>query len=348
MKTYKMDKEKFPEFVKLIQTKGKLFGPVKQKGKHSFEEINSFDELDFDYERTQIELKKFLTPPRYTTQKFTKDEVEEVLPENGKTIVIGPHPCDIHGVKILDSLFLGNIKDPYYAKRRKDLIIIGHSCFPDDKCFCQSTGTDMVEDGFDMFLTNLNGYYLVWVGSDEGLNIAIAAEDLLDEDINEEVIQEYVIWQQLRSQKFITEIPYFKYLADIIELNYDSEVWEQFGDKCLSCGTCSMVCPTCNCFNVTDKISMTTEEGTRERMLDSCMLPFYSMVAGDHDFRPSRTDRIKLYYTHKLKEYIGKWGQPSCVGCGRCVDYCPVDINVLTVSKALYEEVGQTKEVLDL
>ncbi|MHA2308951.1 MAG: hydrogenase, partial [Candidatus Heimdallarchaeaceae archaeon] len=128
MKTYKMDKENFPEFVKLIQTKGKLFGPVKQKGKHSFEEINSFDELDFDYERTQIELKKFLTPPRYTTQKFTKEEVEEVLPENGKTIVIGPHPCDIHGVKILDSLFLGNIKDPYYAKRRKDLIIIGHSC----------------------------------------------------------------------------------------------------------------------------------------------------------------------------------------------------------------------------
>ena len=348
MKTYKMDKEKFPEFVKLIQTKGKLFGPVKKRGLCNFEEIHSYEDLDFDYERTQIALKKFLTPPKYTTKHFSKDKIEEVLPDDEKTIVIGPHPCDIHGVNILDRLFLGNIKDPYYAKRRENLIIIGHSCMPDDKCFCHSTGTDMVESGFDMFLTSLNGYYLIWVGSDEGLNIAIAAEELLDEEINEEVIQEYVIWQQIRQKKFQSEVPYFKYLADIIELNYDSDVWDQFGEKCLSCGSCSIVCPTCNCFNVVDTISMSTKEGSRERMLDSCMLPYYSMVAGGHDFRKSRTDRIKLYYTHKLKEYIGKWGGPSCVGCGRCVDYCPVDINVLTVAKALYEEVGQTKEVLEL
>lgn len=348
MKTYKMYREKFPEFIKLIQKKGKLFGPVKRNDFHQYEEINSYENLDFDYERTQIALKKFLTPPRYATKIFNKDTIEEFLPERRKKFVIGPHPCEIHSVKILDRLFLGNRKDPYYARRRENLVIIGHSCFPDEKCFCQSTGTDMIEDGFDLFLTRLNNYYLIWVGSDEGLSIAIDAEELLDEEIDEKVIQEYVIWQQLRSKKFTCEVPYFKYLADIIELNYDSEVWEEFGEKCLSCGTCSMVCPTCNCFNVTDIISMSTEEGIRERMLDSCMLPYYSVVAGGHDFRPTRTDRIKLYYTHKLKEYIGKWGQPSCVGCGRCVEYCPRDINVLTVAKALYEEVGQTKEVLDL
>jgi len=348
MKTYKMSKERFPEFIDIIKSKSKLFGPVKQKEKHSFEEIDDFSQLDFEYQRTQIALKKFLTPPRYITKHFTKDGIEEILPLDEKNIVIGAHPCDIHGVKILDRLFLGNIKDPYYSKRRENLIIIGHSCLPDDKCFCHSTGTDMVEDGFDLFLTSLNGYYLIWVGTDNGLDLAIAAEDLLEEEINEEVIQEYFIWQQVREQRFSSNVPYFKYLADIMDLNYDSEVWEQFGEKCLSCGTCSMVCPTCNCFNVDDKILMSAEEGVRERMLDSCMLPYYSMVAGGHDFRPNRTDRIKLYYTHKLKEYIGKWGQPSCVGCGRCVEYCPVDINVLTVAEALYKEVGQTKEVLDL
>ena len=344
MKTYKMSKEKFPEFVKLVKTKGKLYGPVKQKEKYSFEEINDHLDLDFDYQRTVISPKKFLTPPRYNTLRFVKFGQTDVFPDDELQIVLGVHPCDIHAIKILDRLFLGNIKDPYYAKRRENLIIIGHSCLPDENCVCQSTGTDMVEDGFDMFFTELKDYFLVWVGSDKGLSIAIDAGDLLNETISEEEIQEYVRWQQDRSTMFKKEIPSFKYLADIIHLNYDSDVWEQFGEKCLSCGTCSLVCPTCNCFNVNDKISMNAEEGFRERMLDSCTLPHFSMVAGGHDFRPDRTSRLKLYFTHKLKEYIGKYGQPSCVGCGRCIAYCPVDINVISVSEALLEEVCKKVE----
>ena len=345
MKTYKMPKEKFSEFVELIKNKGKLFGPVKQKEKFSFEEINDFSELNFDYQRTIISPKKFITPAKYSTLRFVKFGQTETLPDDELQIVMGVHPCDIHAIKILDRLFLGNIKDPYYAKRRENLIIIGHSCLPDDKCVCQSTGTDMVEDGFDLFLTELNSHYLLWVGSDKGLSIAIEAENLLEEALSEEEIQEYVRWQQKRSNMFKTSIPSYKYLADIIHLNYDSEVWEQFGEKCLSCGTCSLVCPTCNCFHVDDKIMMNAEEGIRERMLDSCTLPYYSMVAGNHDFRPDRTARLKLYYTHKLKEYIGRWGQPSCVGCGRCIAFCPVDINVISVSNALFEEVCETQEV---
>jgi len=342
-----MSKDKFPELIKLIQTRGKLYGPVKGNGKYSFEEIIDFEELDFDYQRTVIGPKKFLTPPRYPVLKFGKEGTEEVFEQDETKIIIGVHPCDIHGINILDRLFLANIKDPYYAKRRENLIIIGHSCLPDEKCLCQSTGTDMVEDGFDLFLTELKDIYFIWVGSNKGLSLVIDAGELLSEDITPDDIQEYVNWQQDRSKMFQSEIPHFKFMADIIHLNYDSPIWDQFGDKCLSCGTCSMVCPTCNCFNVDDKILMNAEEGVRERMMDSCTLPYYSMVAGDHDFRPKRTDRLKLYYTHKLKEYIGRWGQPSCVGCGRCVTFCPVDINVVTVSEALFGECCGKKEVCD-
>ncbi|MHA1258202.1 MAG: 4Fe-4S dicluster domain-containing protein [Candidatus Heimdallarchaeaceae archaeon] len=345
MKTYKMQKESFPEFVQLVQTKGKLFGPVRKNNHFSFEEIANYEELDFDYQRTIIGVKKFLTPPRYGTLKFDKEKQKDLFPDDQTNFVIGVHPCEIHAIKILDRLYMGNIKDPYYSKRRKNLFVIGYSCLPDDKCICESTGTDMVEDGFDLFFTDLGDYYLVWVGSDEGLNLAIAANDLLSEDILEQDIKDYVLWQQQRSQMFSTKIPYFKIMADVIHLKYESEVWDKFGQKCLSCGTCSLVCPTCNCFNVDDKILMNAEEGVRERMMDSCTLPYFSVVAGGHDFRPTRTDRIKLYYTHKLKEYIGQWGQPACVGCGRCIAYCPVDINVLSVSKALFEEVYPTKEV---
>lgn len=339
MKTYKLPKENFAKFVNILREKGKLYGPVKKKNRHSFELIDSYDDLDIDYQRTVLGVKKFVTPPKYDTYKYDKDGNKDIIPdEKDKNIVLGVHPCDIHAIKILDKLFLGNIKDPYYEKRRKNLIIIGHSCLPDDKCICNHTNTDMVEDGFDLFFTELSDFYLVWVGSNEGLMLTIAAEDLLEEDISPSEIKEYIQWHKDREGMFKQEFP-FKYMADIIELNYDHEAWNEFGDKCLSCSTCSLVCPTCNCFNVDDKILMNGNEGVRERTLDACTLPYYSMVAGDHNFREKRVQRLKLYYTHKLKEFIGKYGQPSCVGCGRCVTYCPVDINVLTVSQKLYEEV---------
>ncbi len=338
MKTYKLPKDKFPNFINFLSNKGNLYGPVKQKDQHSFEQVNEYSEMDFNYQRTILGIKKFLTPPRYITQKFDSESVEDIFPQSETNIVLGIHPCDIHAVKILDKLFLDNIKDPYYESRRNNLILVGHSCLPDKNCICQSTGTDIVEDGFDLFLTELENHYLVWVGSSKGLYLIASAENLFSEDITKEDIAEYIRWQKSRSEMFETSIP-FKYMPDIIHLNYDSDVWDEFGDKCLSCGVCSLVCPTCNCFNVEDKIVMSADKGVRERMLDSCTLPGYSLVAGGHDFRPNRTQRIKLYYTHKLKEYIGKWGQPACVGCGRCVSYCPVDINVVTISQALFSDV---------
>ena len=338
-------KEDFPQFLSLLQEKGNLYGPVKSKNHYSFEKIDDLSKLTFDYTRTLMGLKKFVTPPRYKVKHFDKSGSEDIIPENETNIVIGAHPCDIHAMKILDKLFLGQIKDPYYKKRRENLVIVGHSCMPDENCLCSSTGTDMVSDGFDLFLTELQDFYLVWVGSSKGLFIIMSSEDLFSEKIDMCDIAEYTTWQENRQNSFKTTIP-FHLMPDIIHLIYEEdELWNQFGEKCLSCGTCSLVCPTCNCFNVEDKILIHADEVVRERMLDSCTLPYYSVVAGDHDFRPDRTKRLKLYYTHKLKEYIGKWGQPACVGCGRCVTYCPVGINVKTVSNAFYEAIQCVREV---
>ena len=167
--------------------------------------------------------------------------------------------------------------------------------------------------------------------------IAYLEEDL---DAHSSDIQKYIEWRNKRNDVFKLEID-FGSMPDIMELSHNSEVWDYFAEKCLSCGQCTMVCPTCDCYNVSDVFDVTNETtGRRERTWDSCMFADYSLVAGGHNFRSSRADRLRLWYGHKLKTFGVDYGRPGCIGCGRCVDSCPVDINVLTISEAL-----TTKEV---
>jgi sulfhydrogenase subunit beta (sulfur reductase) len=160
-------------------------------------------------------------------------------------------------------------------------------------------------------------------------------EEFFEEDVTTDDIQKYLKWREKRNKMFKHDFD-FRSMPDVMELSYNSEVWDYFAEKCLSCGQCTMVCPTCNCFNVTDVFDVTNKSvGRRERVWDSCMFVDYSLVSGGHNFRASRADRLKLWYTHKLKSFGDEYGSPGCIGCGRCVETCPVDINVLTVSQAL-------------
>ncbi|HUS56513.1 MAG TPA: 4Fe-4S dicluster domain-containing protein, partial [Thermoplasmata archaeon] len=258
-----------------------------------------------------------------------------------KRILFGIHPCDVHGILIMDKLFLETYKDPYYAERREKTLLLGHSCIPDDKCMCFATDTDFVAEGFDLFFTDLKMFYLVWVGSSRGHDLVRMRPDLFSRDLQKDDILNYTEYRKWKTSQFKAEVD-FTGMPDVFELAYDSPVWDELAEKCLSCGQCSMVCPTCNCYNVVDDVELGSIEGTRDRYWDSCMFREYSLVAGGHNFREKRADRLKLWYTHKLQAYIGEFGEPACVGCGRCVSTCPVDINVATVSKALKEqEVGK-------
>jgi len=127
-------------------------------------------------------------------------------------------------------------------------------------------------------------------------------------------------------------------MPDLMELKFNDPVWEEAGQACLACGSCTNVCPTCNCYNVIDRPDLSGQKSSILRCWDACTLENYSEVAGGEDFREARSSRLKLWYTHKLQAYISKYGNPACVGCGRCVVTCPVDINVLTVGKTLEGE----------
>ncbi len=331
----KMKPEYFRTFVESLDKFGTLYGPVYRNGVLTWDTPESFDDLVFGGEHTMIPIKKLFHPPRFDMFRFDSDGFTPDYSSIEKRVIVGVPPCEIHSLLRLDEVFMEKPVDPYYAKQRENSAIIGYSCLPSENCFCKSTGTDIVEEGFDLFFVDLGEFYLVWVGSSLGHDMVLVHEDYFDDNVTHDDIKKYIAWRKKRDGMFTKSFD-FRSMPDLMELSYDSPIWEQFAEKCLSCGQCTMVCPTCNCYNVTDIPDVSdTLSGRRERHWDSCMFVDYSLVAGGHNFRGARADRLKLWYTHKLRAYASEYGKPACVGCGRCVETCPVEINVLTVAEAL-------------
>jgi sulfhydrogenase subunit beta (sulfur reductase) len=330
-----MKSESLEEFLMSLEKFGKLYGPKRQDDILTYAPIERFDELVLGSGTTLIPLKKLFHPKRFDMFRFDETGFKPDYSIFEKRVILGVHPCEIHGLLKLDEVFMVDPVDPYYAGLRENSAIIGFSCLPSENALCKSTGTDIIEKDFDLFFVELDDIYLVWVGSSLGHDMVLEKEDFFDEDVSHDDIQRYIEWRERRDGMFKRSFN-FAAMPDIIELSYGSEIWDYFAHKCLSCGQCSMVCPTCNCYNVTDVFDISSEtSGRRERMWDSCMFVDYSLVAGGHNFRGERGDRLKLWYTHKLKAFAHEYGSPGCVGCGRCVETCPVDINVLTISEAL-------------
>ncbi|MEM2142548.1 MAG: 4Fe-4S dicluster domain-containing protein [Candidatus Thorarchaeota archaeon] len=322
-------------FLESLESFGTLYGPQRKNGVLTIDRLDNIRQFVITDEHPIIPIKKMFHPKRFTMFRFDETGFQPDYSVVERRVILGVHPCDIHSILRLDEVFLAEPRDPYYGELRRNSAIIGFSCLPRENCLCRDTDTSIVEEGFDLFFTDLSDYYLVWVGSSLGHDMILSREEFFEENVTRDDIQRYVEWRRKRDGMFKKSFD-FRNMPDMMELSFNSDIWARFGEKCLSCGQCSMVCPTCNCYNVVDTFDVSlSPQGQRNRMWDSCMFVDYSLVAGGHNFRGTRADRLKLWYTHKLKAFGSEFGRPGCVGCGRCVETCPVDINVLTVSEAL-------------
>jgi len=340
MRVLKLPKKNREKFVISLQHFGQVHIP-KAKGKESYiyDTMTDPGEIAWDYLRTIVPPKKYVTPPRECLLKYDQESGYDEPPVEfeERQILFGLHPCDIHGLQIMDLVYDGEYDDPYYFKRRKDLVVIGLSCTPDDKCFCRSMDTDSVEKGFDLFLSELEESYLVAIGSGLGDQIVQYTSDLLEQATSGDR-KEYLQTRNARKEQFeiefdTSDLPY------ILDLESESEVWDEIGAQCLCCGSCSMVCPTCTCFNIYDRQNEDGGSGARLREWDCCLFKNYTRVAGGETFRDSRADRVKNRYLHKQRHFVEEFGRPSCVGCGRCIDACPAGINAVEVFQRIRGEV---------
>jgi sulfhydrogenase subunit beta (sulfur reductase) len=336
MKILKMPKDNLDLFVSVLPAFGEVYAPVKRGNGFAFDKPSLWSDVQMKYTRTILPPKKLMLPPREMTIAFDPVEgFQDQLALASKPLVLfGVHPYDIFGLNILDRVFAqSKYPDPYYITRRKSTTIIGIDFDPDDKHFAGSMNSDFVDSGFDLFLSDIGDEYLVLVGTSRGDDIVVMSGCLMTTP-DEADFAVYKKHSKDRRASYKTKLE-LEDLPEIMEMEYHSEAWEDIGNRCLSCGSCSMVCPTCYCFDINDEVELGSRKGQRIRSWDSCLFKTHALVAGGENFREERSSRIKFRYYHKQRGFVAEYGRPSCIGCGRCVEVCPAEINIISVIETI-------------
>jgi len=332
-----LPKENLRGFLEGLKNLGKLIAPVKKQEKFYFDVIGDVSKVELSYTRTILPPKKFLVP--YRRERYTYDAETLDFSSSFKAepqIIFGIHSCDLHGISILDSVYLKENPDPRYLEVRKKTVLIGISCKPDEYCFCMSTGTAFPDGAnWDLFLTDIGDNYFVTIGSTKGDEIILNMKEFFRE-ITDEDLDLYKKSSSFKKSLFdFKNLPDLGRISQVIELEYDSPVWEEEAERCLGCGTCTNVCPTCFCYTEMDVPSLDGKTVTRVEFTTSCQYPYYSLVAGGHYFKPTRASRFKHRYYHKFVGYPYQIEKLGCVGCGRCSAECPAKISMIETIKKL-------------
>lgn len=276
-------------------------------------------------------LKPFVFAPReplWRSERSTGGEIHfsEIRPPADLIAVVGVRACDVAALRLQDRHFLeGPFPDPGYAARRKNLfLIVVHCTQPADTCFCVSTGDGpCATQGFDLALSELDDGYLVQSGSDKGGAIAarlplLPATDAQRQTADREARE--AARQQTRS------LP-SRNLRDALFANLEHPRWENVAERCLSCGNCTSVCPTCFCHSGSDETALDGRQSLHARQWDSCFTQGHSYIHG-MTIRPDTRTRYRQWLTHKLGSWHDQYGRSGCVGCGRCIAWCPVGIDI--------------------
>jgi ferredoxin len=289
--------------------------------------VSSSADIEFAYTRPVLSVKETLFPAteRLLIIEKTGQQVhlQETLPE-GHQIVFGVRPCDARGVLALDALFLDTEPaDVHYQRRREQTTFIGLACQEmGDTCFCTSVGGAPDDTaGLDLLLTEVNGGYAVQTITEKG---AILLRGLSPREIPGE----------LPKPALRDPVPIPPQAAWPPQFN--NAYWADMAERCLSCRICAYVCPTCRCFDVRDE-ALETGVYERVRCWDSCAGEVYRRVAGGHNPREAKGDRLRNRFFCKFYYYPQQYGPAACTGCGRCIDACPVNIDITEVLGAVAE-----------
>lgn len=307
-----LEKDKINSFISSL--KEIVFAPVSDNGLVFFKESKEMP--SFNYQNPIIPLKSLFLPQREELFRYElkKDNIEiSPIWSFEKRIIFGAMLCDCKALTLIDKVFLKEPKDTSYALRRENTIIISLLCKePGDFCFCSSF--EDIEAPCDILMVELEHAFYLNVLTEKGNDIVLSCKDANDREKHQ--AEKKIEDLKLQTKRSI--------LLDKIKLSFENPKWKEISLKCLGCGICTFLCPTCYCFDIQD------EKTTRFRFWDSCSFPVFTKMAA-HQPRKEQFQRFRNRILHKFLYFKENFGTYGCVGCGRCLKHCPVSIDIIDV-----------------
>lgn len=331
METRLIDKDKLAGIIGKIAQDMPVFAPVKDEDNVLIRRLADGQAPLMSFANSKNAPKSVFFPHSELLLKYARTENGMTLTGAAETatetVLFGVRPCDAHSFVLLDMLFdQKEYRDPYYIDRREKTTVIALACIhpPYSTCFCTSVnGSPVAADGADILLTELGKDYLAEFITPKGEKLVKYFADAPKADEKALAAKAAVAEQAARQIK--SNIP-AKAVKPILDENFENPFWNTIHRKCLACGTCTYLCPTCHCFDISDEVK--GGDGIRFRSWDSCMYPLFTKEASGHNPRTTQKERWRQRTMHKFKYYVDNFNAIACVGCGRCVMYCPVNIDI--------------------
>ncbi len=339
MKIIKIDKSQWSSGLHQAAAAYRLVGPVKEKEFHSFKPLANGVQPDLSCLNTRLSPKAIIYPQSEVMFDYSLDEsredhhqMREAAKDYSPRAVIGIRPCDAKAFELVRLNFdTPDYQDPYWLRAYASTTLIGLGCeTPCSSCFCTTAGCGPYhEEGLDVLLAEAGDHYLAKVLTDKGAKFLDTAgwKTAAGTDADAKLAG----LRQAAEGKIDSSVPTDNLKSLPTNDLYNASFWEDVSFACINCGTCTFSCPTCWCFDIQDENRGTS--GVRLKNWDSCMYPLFTLHGTGHNPRGTKLHRVRQRFMHKLKYFVDKYDQGiQCVGCGRCVRLCPVNIDIRRVA----------------
>ena len=335
---FKIRKENLNDLYAKISESMGLYLPIKKAGEVNYHVWGEGKEVSLETLKTVRSPKDAFFPQSENMMKFKTEgkniEIIDIRDEKAPFVLFGVKACDYKAIEVLDRVFLMDPVDTYYKARREAITIVTLACSkPEESCFCSVFGIDATAPQGDV-TTWLDENYLYWqANTEKGEALTEKVSALFEKGGESEVVA-----QQAQTNAIIEKLPFAaldlsRFKPENLNELFNAPEWQSLSEACLGCGTCTFVCPTCQCFDIRD---FKTHDGIlRYRCWDSCMYSDFTLMAHGNS-RTTQMQRYRQRFMHKLVYYPSQNdGLYSCVGCGRCVNKCPQRLNIVKVINTL-------------